>query len=143
MLIGVVLGLAFGVLGASSVLIAALATPSNGSADGVTYGSFVLFYVAVLAGPGAAIGSLLLSLVWRWRQRRGASRLSLRILACTIGPALGVVNLVIVLLAAGGWNTLREMSRSGEVHWWIAGLAGGLGVGVGSLWAVPKQEPRP
>jgi hypothetical protein len=147
---GSVYGTALGVLAASTALLAAFVIQEllrgMGSPGNLLSGApLLLLLVAAVAGPGALLGSVPLQLLLRRRRERSADRGTLLVLALTLGLGFGFLNLAATLaVLLGPSRALDFLSR--DAAWFRlvpAAAAGGLGLGLGCFWGLPKREEAP
>jgi hypothetical protein len=144
---GVVLGTFLGVFGMPSGWILAYAAHELlfwggiGHVDLLTHFRRTVVDMLLFAGPGTAILTLLLSALIRRRRFAGKRRASALALCLALGVALEMLNIVAIVLALGGLEGLRDRSylSAYSIALWSAGVAGGLGLGLGCFWGLPKE----
>jgi hypothetical protein len=109
------------------------------------YGALVPLFMALYAGPGAFLLSYPLLATLRRRRSRGTSPGNLLALAGAVGALLGLVNLLGILLLSQGPSGVADLFSSGPavLPFLAAAAAGGLGLGLGCFWGLPKEEAPP
>jgi hypothetical protein len=145
---GVLLGTSLGVAAAVAVLLASfvLGPPRRGWAPDVgrlvSVGPTIALIGSAVAAPGALLLSVPLLGFLRRQQEKGRTRGNLLVLAAAAGAALGLVNLLGVLLCVDGSDAVGELltdNKDGPLFL-LAAAVGGLGLGLGCVWGLPRKE---
>ena len=136
----IVLGTLLGVAGVTALFIVWLGVATGGFAG---INTTAIYYTAFFSAPGALILSIPLTVFLRRRQQAGKTPQNLLILAAAVGAGLGLVNLVGVLLVIDSAYAVKEMLTSSDGPLMLAGAAaGGLGLGLGCFWGLPRKRPE-
>jgi hypothetical protein len=147
MLRGIVLGTVLGIFGAATGILAIIVLEPLFQGGGrlpsfhLAGGPRILKYTALYGGPGAFLLSIPLCLLLRSRSDREMTRPSLLTLDLLVGALAGVLNLLGTALILGGSGGLAVLFTEKEGLWMaVPALAGGLGLGVGCFWGLPRKE---
>jgi hypothetical protein len=142
-----ILGPGMGVAGATAAFLVMLGLGpllrdgSSGVRQVQEWGPLFVFMTCIYASPGALALSLPLLFYLRWQRRRGRTRANLLALALVVGAPLGVVNLFASLalfkLTTTGITMKGDTLSPGLL---LAATVGGLGLGLGCFWGLPRPK---
>lgn len=141
---GMLIGTVLGVTAAAALMFGWFVIRYGFSASGwfVRDGSTVVLGTSVIASPGALILSVPMCVFLRRQRRRGRSPGNLLVLAAAVGAGLGLANLLGVLIFIDGFRAVQELftdPKDGPAML-LAAAAGGLGLGLGCFWGLPRKE---
>ena len=127
---------------ALGVLFAALSLCYEPGRPFFEFAEFVFIGTAIYAGPGALVLSVPHSLWMLKLSRRGMSLPRRCLLGATAGIPLGLLNLIAAMLVYD--RGFRLIVLDGRTLWLVtAGIAGGVGLGLGCAWGTVRGRKAP